>query len=43
MKKSQGAFLYKGDGGPTLRSLPRAVQQLKMLPREDTESCLWTR
>ena len=33
-----GSLLNQRDGGPTLKLLPRAVQQLKLLPRVDTTS-----
>ena len=35
-----GHSLIKVTGGPTLRLLPRAVQQLKLLPGVDTKSSL---
>ena len=37
-----GNYLIKvtggSEGGPTVRFLPRAIQQLKLLPRADTKS-----
>ena len=37
-----GQSLIKMTGGLTLRFLPRALQQLKMLPRVDTKSIFGT-
>ena len=34
MMKTHGHSLIKVTGGPTLRVLPRAVQELKMLPEQ---------
>ena len=46
--ETRGHFLIKVTGGgggggerPKLRFLPRAIQQLKMLPRADRKSHFW--